>query len=227
MAGIALIGFIIFNFTARTVDADLFGGDVAVLTQILVQAIDQVYKLQSILGKAKETVQLLEEMNRGVKEVLKLAETAHIPLPPGVYDQAKKIDQAVIKAQQIYGVITDKSPPYMKTHYQSGVEGLHLSQDTFDYSTFLDEQGESVKKAAVLASQASATRLTAETLGVVLHSISHSNRIQAKSLEITSSNRLEESAKDSARYDSFINTHTKIEEDVRKPSFSSLNGMEF
>ncbi len=210
----------------RMARADLFGGDVVVLTQILVQAIEQVFRLRAILGKAAETVSLLEEMNRGVKEVLRLAETAHVPLPPGVYEKAKKIDQAIWEAKRIYGLLPEKAPTHARTNHQSAIEALHLSQDAFDYSTFLDQQGERIKAAAVVSSQATATRLTAETLGVILHSLSHSNRLQAKDLELSSANRLEETAKESARFDSYVNTHQRIEDEMRKSSFSSLNGLE-
>jgi hypothetical protein len=94
----------------KPAQADLFGGDVAVLLQILVQAIDQVYKLQQIIGKAQQTVNILEDMNRGVKEVLRLADTAHVPLPPGVYAQAKSIDQAATEARRLYGDVAQSSP---------------------------------------------------------------------------------------------------------------------
>lgn len=207
--------------------ADLFGGDVAVLVQILAQAIQQVYKLQQIIGAARETVSILEEMNRGVKEVLRLAETAHVPLPPSVYAQAKTIDQAVWEAKRLYGEVDARAPVSTRTQYRSGVEALSISQDAFDYSTFLDDQGERVKRSAVVANQASATRLTAETLGVILHSISHSNRIQAKGLELQSSDRIEDAAKDNARFNSFINTHQHIEDTLKSSSMSSLNEIPF
>ena len=62
----------------------MFGEDIPFLIQIITQAIAQVRELQSIIGSAQETVSVLEEMNRGVKDVLRLADTAHVPLPPEV-----------------------------------------------------------------------------------------------------------------------------------------------
>ena len=213
--------------TPKRANADIFGADVAVLSQILIQAIDEVYKLQQLVGKTEQTVNILEDMNRGVKEVLRLSQTAHVPLPPGVYAQAKTIAQAALEARQVYGGLGDKSPTYAKTHYQSGTEGLSLSQDAFDYSTFLDDQGEKIKSSAVLANQASATRLTAETLGVVLHAVNHSSRIQAKNLEMTSSSRLEDSAKENAKFQSFVNTQDHIEDTLKDGSINSLNEVAF
>ncbi|MBI4404096.1 MAG: hypothetical protein HY537_08045 [Deltaproteobacteria bacterium] len=41
--------------------ADLFGGDVAVLTQILAQAVMQLAKLKEILGTAEQNIGLIRE----------------------------------------------------------------------------------------------------------------------------------------------------------------------
>ena len=220
---ISSIAFSSILISQRSAKADIWGGDVAVLVQILAKAIQQIQQLQTIIGTGKDTVNILAEMNRGVKEVLRLANTAHIPLPKEVYDQANSIDQALRVAQGIYGVLPNSAPVISRTHYQSGVEGLYLSEDALEYSTFLDKTGENVKASAVVANQASATRLTAETLGVVLHAISHSNRIQAKNLEISSTERLESSAKESARYDEFIQTHDALSNDLKNQNIAPLN----
>lgn len=213
----------LFLRPCRLAQADLFGGDVAVLSQILVQTIQQLSTMRSILGQARDTASMLEELNRGVKEALRLADTAHVPLPQQVYDQAKSLDQALETAHQVYGVLPESAPHYDQMQYRSGAEGLFLSEDAFDYSTFLDKQGEKIKSSAVVASQPAATRLTAESLGVLLHAVSHSNRLEAKNLEIISTTRIENSAKDAARFNSFIESHQTLEGDLRGASVSPLN----
>lgn len=222
IAGTIIVSMISGSFSPPA-RADIWGGDVAVLLQILVQTVDEVYKLQQLIGKARETVSVLEDMNSGVKEVLRITQTAHVPLPTGVYRQAHEIDAAASTARAMYGSVSDRSPIQMHNNYRSGVEALSLSEDAFDYSTFLDDKGERIKSSAVLANQASATRLTAETLGIILHSVNHSSRIQAKELELNSNSRLEDSAKASARFESYENTHQRIEDDLNGGSFSSLN----
>lgn len=207
----------------RPAKADIWGADVGVLMQILVQSIQTVAQLQSVLKTARETTAILDEMNRGVKEVLRLADTAHLPLPPQVYETARQIDQATQLAKSQYGIISDRAPLKDKNEYRNGVEGLFISQDAFDYSTFLDQKGESVKSSAVVANQASATRLTAETLGVVLHAISHSNRIQAKTLQIESTRRVEDSAKDAAQFDNFLETQSALRSQMEAPGFTRLS----
>jgi hypothetical protein len=207
----------------KRAQADMWGGDIPLLIQIVVKAVEQIEELQQIISTTRQTVSVLEDMNQGVKEVLRLANTAHIPLPPQVYQQADTIAQAADMARTIYGDPPNDSPISTRTHFQSGTEGLFLSQDAFDYSTFLDQTGENVKASSLGANQAAATRLTAETLGVVVEAISHSNRLQAKSLEISATDRLEKSQKDAAQYDSFIDTNNAIENGFRSYDAPDLN----
>lgn len=62
----------------NTARADLFGADVAVLAQILQQTIFQLAELKSILQSGKDTLGLLEDVNRGISDSLHLAETLGI-----------------------------------------------------------------------------------------------------------------------------------------------------
>ena len=211
------------TFQVERSRADLFGGDVAVLVQILAEAISQVEELQSIIGKSQETVSILEEMNQGVKEVLRLAETSHIKLPSRTYEMARNIDEATRVAEQTYGALPSTAPRFIRNDNQTGVEGLFLSEDAFDYSDFLDDRGREIKANAVVASQATATRLTAESIGVLLHAVSHTNRLEAKSLEITSTSKIREAAKEESRLDDFTQTQNTIERDMKSSQFAPLN----
>ena len=176
------IGAIVFLVTSLTPKSAFctFGEDIPFLIQIIAQAIHQVQELNTIIGNGRETLGVLQEMNRGVKDVLRLADSAHVPLPHQVLSEALEINRATEKAGELYGGLRAQSPLYARTQYRSGVEGLSLSQDAFEYSSKLDRQGNQIKNAAVVSNQATATRLTAETLGVLLHAVNHQSRLEAK-----------------------------------------------
>lgn len=210
----------------KSARADIFGGDLALLTELIAKAVEQIQQLQSILNATGQATSILEDMNRGVREVLRLADTAHIPLPPEVYQQANTLDSATRLSHEVFGELPGTAPKYGVMQYQSGTEALYLSEDALDYSSFLDKQGESVKQSAVVANQSAATRLTAETLGVLLHAVSHSNRLEAKSLEISATQRLQDSQRENARYESFVNTHQSIEDDLRGCNAPDLNAFD-
>ena len=54
----------IFIGSTNVARADLFGGDVAVLVQILAQAIQQLAQLKAILDNGSDTLGLLRDINR-------------------------------------------------------------------------------------------------------------------------------------------------------------------
>jgi hypothetical protein len=200
-----------------------FGAEIPILINILTQAITQVRNLQLIVGTARDTVSILQEMNRGVKEVLRLARTAHVPLPRQVLDMADSIDAATREAESLYGMIPGSAPTYIGATYRVGTEGLYMSQDAFEYSAALDVAGERIKESSIVASQASATRLTAESMGVLIHAVSHGNRISAKNLEMTSTARIEEAAKENARFESFLSSQSQVEEHLRRGNAPQIN----
>lgn len=202
-----------------------WGAELPILINILTQAITQVRNLQLIIGTTRDTVSLLQEMNRGVREVLRLAQTAHVPLPPQVYEMANTIEAATREAESVYGVLSGATPAHTRNTYQSGTEGLFLSQDAFRYSSTLDQAGERIKESAIVASQASATRLTAESMGVLIHAVSHGNRLSAKGLEILSTERIEDAAKESAKFEAFVSSQNQIEDHLRRAPIPSLNSI--
>lgn len=201
----------------------LFGEEIPFLIQLITHAIHEVHELQTIVGNGRETIGLLQEMNRGVKDVLKLAETAHVTLPPQVYADARQIATATQKVASLYGRVSENAPLYTRTQYRSGVEGLFMSEDAFQYTSDLDLKGTQIKRAAVTSSQATATRLSAESLGVILHAVNHQSRLEAKQLEIQSTHRIEEAAKEDSRFESFQETHEAIHKDMNGAEFFPLN----
>ncbi len=56
--------------TPRPAKADLFGGDVAVLVQILAQTIKQLYELQRIVSTGQDSLSLMRDINRGIRDGL-------------------------------------------------------------------------------------------------------------------------------------------------------------
>ena len=60
------------SFEAR---GDMFGADVAVLGQILQQNILQLVELKKMLQAGDDTLGLLQDINRGINDSLRMAQT--------------------------------------------------------------------------------------------------------------------------------------------------------
>ncbi len=80
--------------------ADIFGGDVIVLTQILVQAVQTVVQLRSILSQGKDTLDLLRDVNAGVKSGLDLIRIINPSFNPGVYGDLRDATVTLYKVAE-------------------------------------------------------------------------------------------------------------------------------
>ena len=87
----------------QRVKADVFGADVAVLGQILQQTILQLNELKGVMQSGKDTLGLIEEINRGINDSLRMADTLGLRIDPGLYRNLKQVDKTVAAMEKIYG----------------------------------------------------------------------------------------------------------------------------
>ncbi len=170
---------------APSARADMFGGDIAVLMQILANAIQQLAQLESILNNGKDSLDLIREINRGINDSLNMVRTINPNADPGIYKDWQSVQDAVQKVQSIYGVAS-ASPDqrvYQDTD-QNIAEAVRMNNSIYDYTKQIDEIGEAVKEASHSVSPGGAQKLTAQTLGVMLHVMNESLRAQATGLKL-------------------------------------------
>lgn len=175
---------IIFCFSTQS-RADLFGADVAVLTQILAQAIAQLQQLKMILKDGQDSLNLMRDVNAGIFETLQVLESVSKHTDPGLYGDLKNVDEVARKVRELYGIVTD-SPlrDSQTTTDQTIAEAIEFNNDTYKYSKDLDVIGEQIKAFADQASPGRAQKLTAQSLGVVIHVMNQQLRAQATGLKL-------------------------------------------
>lgn len=165
--------------------ADLFGGDVAVLTQILVQAIKQLYELQRIVQTGQDSLNLMRDINRGINDSLSLVESLGPFIDPGLYKELKKIEQLIKHLQGPYGTIVD-SPDRVPQEDTDRVvaEAISTNNALYDYAKELDQVGQRIKEFSHQVSPGGAQKLTAQSLGVMVHIMNQQLRATATGLKI-------------------------------------------
>jgi hypothetical protein len=181
LSSIALLS--LFCPSAR---GDLFGGDVAVLSQILVNAIQQLSTLNSIMKTGGDTLGMVRDINKGINDSLNLIRTIDPNWNPGIYKDWENVQRAVSEVERIYGTV---SPGTSETGIQKDVdqsvaEAVTLNNAIYDYTREIDRLGEDIKTASHTVSPGGAQKLTAETLGVMLHVMNSSLRTQATALKL-------------------------------------------
>lgn len=168
-----------------TAKADMFGADVAVLAQILANALQQLAQLKSILDNGKDNLSLIRDINRGINDSLGLIRTISPNSDPGLYKDWEKVSDALSKIESIYGIVIDSHDSRVqKDTDQSIAEAVALNNSIYKYTKMIDEVGELIKSQSHAVSPGGAAKLTAQSLGVMLNLQNEMLRTQAIGLKL-------------------------------------------
>jgi hypothetical protein len=172
-------------FQARPARADLFGGDVAVLVQILAQNIKQLIELQSIVSNGRDNLALMREINRGINDSLNLIRTISPYVDPGMYGELKKIEQVVQKFGVVFGTVVDSpDAPAQRSVDTAVAEAITMNNAIYSYTAEIDKIGEEIKSYSHAVSPGGAAKLTAQSMGVILHVMTQQLRAQGTMLKL-------------------------------------------
>jgi hypothetical protein len=169
--------------------ADLFGGDVLVLTQILAQAIQTVITLKSVLENGKDSLDLLRDINAGVRSGLDLIRIVNPNFNPGVYGNLNDADSVLRALQAVYGSIPQgMDEDLMKSQDQSVAEVISMNRNLYDYADQVDREKEKILFHAQVVSPQGAGKLQNQALGVLIGVTTQLLRTQSQMLKIMAQN---------------------------------------
>jgi hypothetical protein len=164
---------------------DMFGGDIAVLVQILANALKQLAELQQMLENGKDTLGLLRDINRGINDSMGLLDTLAPYIDPGLYKELKKVQAVAQHLQVAYGIIVDSPESKVQSDTDEVVaEGIAMNNSLYDYAAQLDKIGEEIKQYSHAVSPGGAQKLTAQSLGVMVHVMNQQLRATATGLKL-------------------------------------------
>lgn len=165
--------------------ASIFGEETAVLIEILANAVKQLTELKALLDNGKDTLNLIQDINRGINDSLNLARTVYPNIDPGIYKDWQNASDAILKLQTIYGAVTNSPELKVQTDTDQNVaEAVALNNEIYKYTQGIDELGEAIKEFSHETSPGGAQKLTAQTLGVMLQVLNQTLRTQATGLKL-------------------------------------------
>lgn len=196
---IAII-LIIQTIFAPKARADLFGGDVFVLTQILANAFQQLMQLKNILQSGQDSLNLMRDINRGINDSLSMAKTISPNTFSGIYNDWGQISSAIGKLESIYGAPIDSNDSRVQRDTdRSAAEAVTLNNSIYQYTQAMDAIGEQIKDQSHSVSPGGAAKLTAQSLGVMLHIQNEMLRTQASGLKLQAQALVLQNRKDKER----------------------------
>ena len=174
---------------ARPVRADFWGGDLPLLAQIVFNTFQQLMQLRQIVGSGHDTLDLLKDINRGISDAMVIIRTMNTTLHAGVWGELQTPEQVLNVIQRLYGMIPQTSRAASETFTdQSVAEAITLHNQAFQYANQVDPEAERIKDYARGVSPQGAGKLTAESLGVLIHVTNQVLRTNAAILKIMSEN---------------------------------------
>jgi hypothetical protein len=197
--------------------ADFFGGDVAVLLQILAEQIKQYYQLRSIIENGRGQLDLLRQVNAGIDNSIALIRTLPIK-DERVLADITRFQEGLRRVGELYGQIP-KSPEEALHLIQDKTvaESLKMASEFKGYSEQQEKNSEVIAVQARLASPKGAARMQAATSAEILRSLSQLLRLNTQLLKLQS----EQLAMNNKRSKDVAANFQRVNEDLGR-GFSTL-----
>lgn len=212
-------------FSPRPARADLFGGDLVILGQILVQAIQTVLQLKYILENGQDTLDLLRDVNAGVRSGLDLIRIVNPRFDPGVFGDLRDPREVLRALEYLYGAIPQgASQELIQSQDQSVAEVISMNRNLFDYANEVDRERDRILFHASVVSPQGAGKLQNQALGVLIGVTTQLLRTQSQMLKIMAQNMAYENRKEKLstqnfqeNYKGLSNSFNQLPADVKLP----------
>jgi hypothetical protein len=169
--------------------ADFWGGDIPLLMEIVVNTAQQLIQIKNMLQNGRDTLGLLRDVNEGIREAMGIIRTLNTTIRGGMYSQYQTPEQVLNAIQNLYGLVPKTTEAQIQnTHDQAVAEAIELHNDAFRYADMVDPEAERIKDYSRGVSPAGAGRLTAQSLGVLIHVSNQILRTNAAMLKLLGQN---------------------------------------
>ncbi|MGZ3780511.1 MAG: hypothetical protein ACXVCY_07695 [Pseudobdellovibrionaceae bacterium] len=193
--------------------ADLFGGDVAVFSQIHVQTIQTVIQLKEILANGEDTLNLMRDINAGVKSGLDVIRIINPNFNPGVYGDLNNADSVLRAIQEIYGPVPKgMDQDLMNSQDQSVAEVISMNKNLYDYADSVDRERERILFHSQMVSPQGAGKLQNQALGVLIGVTTQLLRTQSQMLKLLAQNMAMENRKEKIQTKEFQENYKSLSE---------------
>lgn len=197
--------------------ADMFGGDTMVLTQMLANAIKQLYELQEIVRAGQDSLNLMKDINRGINDSLRMVSSSGHSTDPGLYREVLRAEDLLRHLSDGYGAVSDSPNKTSQSETDQVVsEGVALNNALYDYAKELDQVGEQIKEYSHEVSPGGAQKLTAQSLGVMVHIMNQQLRATATGLKISAQALALQNKREKSDTAGFLNEANVLQDAMQK-----------
>lgn len=196
--------------------ADLFGGDVVVLTQILVQTIQTVLQLKAILSNGEDSLNLMRDINSGVRSGLDVIRIINPKFNPGVYGDLNNADSVLRALQDVYGSVPQgMDQDLMRSQDQSVAEVISMNRNLYDYADEVDRERDRILFHSRVVSPQGAGKLQNQALGVLIGVTTQLLRTQSQMLKLLAQNMAMENRREKIQTRGFQENYRDLSDGLK------------
>jgi hypothetical protein len=183
--------FIVALAIPRAASADIFGGDVVVLTQIFVNAIQQLMQLKKILSTGSDTLSLMHDINDGIRNGLSAIQMLDPKFNPGLYADLTTADRVLAVIDDLYGKVPATAAARLeRMQDRSAGESIAMNSTLFDFANQADEESRQIIAHAAVVNPGGAAKLTAQSIAVLTQVTTQLLRTNSMMLKMPKSDTL-------------------------------------
>jgi hypothetical protein len=185
IAGIVAVSLLL----PRPVKADLWGGDLVFLAQILANSIQQLVQLKQILGTGMDTIGLMRDINRGIRDGLSIIQIINPRFNPGLYGNLETADRVLAVITDLYGHIPQTSEYRLQEAQDRSVsESIAMNGTLFRYADQVDEESRRIINHSQSVSPQGAAKLTAQAIAILIGVTTQTLRANSMMLKMMGEN---------------------------------------
>lgn len=215
--------------TPKSAKADLFGGDVVVLTQILANGIQQLVQLKGILSAGSDTLSLMRDINRGIRDGLAVIQMINPRFNPGLYGNLETAERVLNVIQDLYGKIPQTAEARIQAAQdQSVAESIAMNGTLFRFADQADTESQRIIAHARDVNPQGAAKLTAQSVAVLIGVTTQVLRTNSMMLKMMGENMAVSNRKSKLQSESFKATYGGLSEGLKslpkEPELKPLAG---
>jgi hypothetical protein len=185
IAGIIAVSLLL----PRPVKADLWGGDLVFLAQILANSIQQLVQLKQILGTGMDTIGLMRDINRGIRDGLSIIQIINPRFNPGLYGNMETADRVLAVITDLYGQIPQTSEYRLQEAQDRSVsESIAMNGTLFRYADQVDDESRRIINHSQSVSPQGAAKLTAQAIAILIGVTTQTLRTNSMMLKMMGEN---------------------------------------
>jgi len=208
----------------KSASADMFGGDVAVLVQILANALQQLAQLQQILSTGGDTLGLLRDINRGIRDGLTVLQIINPKFNPGLYGDLATADRVLQTINELYGSAPQTNQARLQQiQDQSASESIAMNGTLFQFADQADDESKRIFLQSQDVSPQGAAKLTAQSIAILIGVTTQVLRTNSMMLKMMGENMALQNRKEKLQSEQFKTQYEGISGAIQSlPSTTTL-----